>query len=155
MLGMNTAQVVAFLVRRVGSHGSGLERARRLAAFPSADEAGDGLPDHPFALGVPSSPSRSGSTRIAVDAFRQGYEQWDGKGVPQGLRGDEIALPARLVQLAGPVEVYARRHGDRSRSEAVRRHRGAELRSRQSSICSASTLPACWTGSTKRRSGTR
>ena len=44
-------------------------------------------------------------------AIRQGYEQWDGKGYPDHLRGEEICLPARLVQLAGPVEVFSRRHG--------------------------------------------
>ena len=31
---MNTAQMIAFLVRRVGSHGGGLQRAKRLATFP-------------------------------------------------------------------------------------------------------------------------
>ena len=33
-LGMNTAQLIAFFMRRVGSHGSVAERARRLATFP-------------------------------------------------------------------------------------------------------------------------
>ncbi len=67
-----------------------------------------------------------GLDAVAVASFRDGYEQWDGKGVPQGLRGVEIALPARLVQLAGPVEVYARRHGVDGARTAVRRHRGAD-----------------------------
>src|SRR3954465_992343 len=34
MLGMSTAQLAAFLIRRVGGHGTGLARARRLAGFP-------------------------------------------------------------------------------------------------------------------------
>src|SRR3954468_22944529 len=34
LLGMNTAQVAAFLLRRVGGRGSGLPRSRRLAGFP-------------------------------------------------------------------------------------------------------------------------
>ena len=38
-LGMNTAQTVAFLVRRVGSHGSGAQRIRRLAEFPLTGHA--------------------------------------------------------------------------------------------------------------------
>src|SRR4249919_2018139 len=33
---MNTAQMISFLLRRVGSHGSGLARVRRVAAFPFA-----------------------------------------------------------------------------------------------------------------------
>jgi HD-GYP domain-containing protein (c-di-GMP phosphodiesterase class II) len=68
-----------------------------------------------------------GLDTVAVESFRHGYEQWDGKGVPQGLHGVEITLPARLVQLAGPVEVYARRHGVEGARAAVRRHRGADF----------------------------
>ena len=68
-----------------------------------------------------------GLDQVAVESFRDGYEQWDGKGVPQGLRGTEITLPARVVQLAGPVEVYSRRHGPQRTREAVRRHRGADF----------------------------
>src|SRR6185312_5512563 len=36
MLDMSTARMVFFILRRVGSHGSGMARARRLAAFPVA-----------------------------------------------------------------------------------------------------------------------
>jgi HD-GYP domain-containing protein (c-di-GMP phosphodiesterase class II)/DNA-binding CsgD family transcriptional regulator len=111
LLGMNTAQVVSFLVRRVGGHGSGFDRARRLAGFPrsSMKRVMDFLTTH-SRLGAQFA-EQIGLGEVAVDSFRQGYEQWDGKGVPQGLRGAEITLPARLVQLAGPVEVFARRHG--------------------------------------------
>jgi HD-GYP domain-containing protein (c-di-GMP phosphodiesterase class II) len=66
-----------------------------------------------------------GLDEVAVESFRQAYEQWDGKGVPNGLRGADITLPARLVQLAGPAEVYARQHGADAARAAVRRHRGA------------------------------
>src|ERR1700754_404743 len=33
-LDMSTAGMIAFLVRRISSHGSGMSRVRRLAAFP-------------------------------------------------------------------------------------------------------------------------
>jgi hypothetical protein len=33
-LGMNTAQLLAFFMRRIGSHGSAADRARRLVTFP-------------------------------------------------------------------------------------------------------------------------
>ena len=36
MLDMSTAQMISFILRRVGSHGSGVARAKRLAAFPVA-----------------------------------------------------------------------------------------------------------------------
>src|SRR5664279_3024296 len=34
LLGMNTAQVIGLMMRRIGSHGTGLQRVKRLAAFP-------------------------------------------------------------------------------------------------------------------------
>jgi HD-GYP domain-containing protein (c-di-GMP phosphodiesterase class II) len=69
--------------------------------------------------------------RIGLDdavcvAIRQAYEQWDGKGYPDHLRGQEIGLPARLVHLAGPVEVLARRHGTGAAVAVARRHRGTQ-----------------------------
>ena len=127
MLGMNTAQLAAFLVRRVGGHGSGFSRARRLAGFPrsSIKRVMEFLTTH--ARLSAQFAEQIGLDQVAVESFRDGYEQWDGKGVPQGLRGTEITLPARVVQLAGPVEVYSRRHGPQRTREAVLRHRGAEI----------------------------
>jgi HD-GYP domain-containing protein (c-di-GMP phosphodiesterase class II) len=60
-------------------------------------------------------------------AIRQGYEQWDGKGYPYHLRGEAIGLPARLVQLAAPVEVYSRRRGVDAALAIARRHRGTQF----------------------------
>jgi len=127
MMGMTTAQMAAFLVRRVGGHGSGLSRARRLAGFPRSTikRVMDFLTTHSRL--VAQFAEDIGLDEVVVQAFRDGYEQWDGKGVPRGLRGTEIALPARLVQVAGQVEVFERRHGRQATREAARRHRGADF----------------------------
>jgi HD-GYP domain-containing protein (c-di-GMP phosphodiesterase class II) len=127
MLGMTTAQTAAFVIRRVGGHGSGLSRARRLAGFPhsSIKRVMDFLATHSRLAA--QFAEQVGLEEIAVQAFRDGYEQWDGKGVPRGLRGTEIPLPARLVQFAGPVEVFERRHGRQATRNAARRHRGADF----------------------------
>src|SRR4249920_3023 len=34
LLGMNTAQVISLMMRRVSSHGTGVQRVKRLATFP-------------------------------------------------------------------------------------------------------------------------
>ena len=116
-LGMNTAQTLSFLLRRVGSHGSGSQRAKRLAAFPLASQKiwAGWLATH-TTLGAQLA-ERIGLHDAVRVGIRQAYEQWDGKGHPLGLRAEEICLPARLVQLAGPLEVLSRRHG----VEAARR----------------------------------
>ena len=36
----------------------------------------------------------------------QTFERWDGKGDPEGAKGEELGLPTRLVNLADVVEVF-------------------------------------------------
>ncbi|MEQ8602831.1 MAG: HD domain-containing phosphohydrolase [Marivibrio sp.] len=42
-----------------------------------------------------------------ADIVRQHHERWDGSGYPQGLRGEAIALEARIVAVADVVESMA------------------------------------------------
>ena len=60
-------------------------------------------------------------------AIQQAYEQWDGKGHPSHLRGEQICLPARLVQLASPVEVFSRRRGAEAARTVARKHAGSQF----------------------------
>jgi HD-GYP domain-containing protein (c-di-GMP phosphodiesterase class II) len=46
-----------------------------------------------------------------LDALAGSYEQWDGRGYPGDLSGDEIPLAARIVQLAEYIEVAHRVDG--------------------------------------------
>jgi hypothetical protein len=96
LLDKNTAQIISFIVRRVGSHGSGAARARRLAAFPvtGVKEMMSFLATH-STLGAQFA-DRIGLDEIACHAIRQAFEQWDGKCYPAHLRGEDICLPARL-----------------------------------------------------------
>ena len=127
LLDMSTARIVSFLLRRVGSHGSAMARAKRLAAFPMAGykDVVSFATTH-CTLGAQFA-ERVGLDEAACVAIRQAYEQWDGKGHPSHLRGDEISLPARLVALAAPVEVYARRRGVQAAVAVARRHRGTQF----------------------------
>ncbi len=122
---MSTVQMVAAIVRRTAGRGSGAQRVRRVA----------GLPAMPKRLTDFMTTHATLASRFAVDlgldarvatAIRHTYEQWDGKGLPDHLRGTEISLAARLTQLAAPAEVYARRGVDAARRVA-RRHRGGEF----------------------------
>jgi HD-GYP domain-containing protein (c-di-GMP phosphodiesterase class II) len=127
MFEMNTAQAVAYLVRRVGSHGSVRSRARRLAAFASSGqkEVMAFLTTH-SRLGLQFA-QRIGLSDESCRAIRQGYEQWDGRGVPAGLTGEQISLPSRLVHFANPIEVFDRRRGVAAARALARRKRGADF----------------------------
>jgi len=126
-LGWNTAQILSFMVRRLASHGSASARARRLMTFP--------LRGQRLVLGFMATHAAMGAQfaeRIGLDAavcvaIGQAYEQWDGKGVPAQLAGERIGLPARLVQLASPVEVFSRRHGQQAAVAMVRRNSGTQF----------------------------
>jgi HD-GYP domain-containing protein (c-di-GMP phosphodiesterase class II) len=57
-------------------------------------------------------------------AVQQAFTRWDGKGVPAGVGGTEIALPMRVFQLADIVEVFQRNGGVDSAVEVARARRG-------------------------------
>jgi len=44
------------------------------------------------------------------ESLRQSYERWDGKGA-YGMKGEEIAISSRLINLADVVEVFGRSGG--------------------------------------------
>ncbi len=123
-LGMNTAQVISFFLRRIGSGGTRVERARRLAAFPVGGfgEMQAFLKTH--TLLAAEFAGRIGLDETAQAAMRQAYEQWDGKGQPNRLAGDAIAVSARIVPLADVAEVFSRTRGLDAALAIVRRQRG-------------------------------
>jgi HD-GYP domain-containing protein (c-di-GMP phosphodiesterase class II) len=47
-----------------------------------------------------------GLGELVCRGIEQSFERWDGRGVPHGVRGNDIVTPARLVDLADVVEVY-------------------------------------------------
>jgi HD-GYP domain-containing protein (c-di-GMP phosphodiesterase class II) len=124
VLEMSTPQMIAALLRRTTGHVAGARRIRHLAAMPnSRKRIADFLTTHAtlasrFAIDI-------GLDKTVATALQDTYEQWDGKGLPRHLRGEEISLAARLAHLAGPVEVYGRRGVDAARLIA-RRHRGSQ-----------------------------
>ncbi|HWR71768.1 MAG TPA: HD domain-containing phosphohydrolase [Nitrospirota bacterium] len=45
-----------------------------------------------------------GFSIVIIDAIFQHHERYDGKGYPQGLRGDLISLPARILSVADTID---------------------------------------------------
>src|SRR5919201_6232277 len=55
------------------------------------------------------------------------FELWNGKGGPAGLRGDAIALPARVAQVAGHAALFDRIGGVDVALDAVRQRAGTSI----------------------------
>src|SRR5919201_2657032 len=55
------------------------------------------------------------------------FEWWNGKGGPAGLRGDAIALPARVAQVAGHAALFDRIGGVDVALDAVRQRAGTSI----------------------------
>lgn len=60
-------------------------------------------------------------------ALPQAFARWDGKGVPSGLRGEQIESTMRLVQIADDAEVFHRMGGTAAVSEMLQARRGTEF----------------------------
>lgn len=55
---------------------------------------------------------------------RHHHERWDGKGYPDGLRGEEIPLPSRIISVA---DVYEALTSDRPYRKALSHEEAKEI----------------------------
>jgi HD-GYP domain-containing protein (c-di-GMP phosphodiesterase class II) len=116
-----------FVMRHVGTDRAPLQRARLGVTF-----LGDGrraawsmLENHWRA--VTTLANELHLSQPARDSIEQTFERWDGRGAPNGLRGDDITLTARLVTLADVVEIFHRTHGTGVAIEVARERSGTQL----------------------------
>ena len=62
-----------------------------------------------------------------LDAIGAAYEQWDGRGWPGALKGDDVPLASRIAQLAEFVEVAHRVGGIEAATSLARRRGGKQF----------------------------
>lgn len=72
------------------------------------------------------------ATAVGLDedirtSIKQTFERWDGKGVPDGAKGEDIRLTSRLVNLADVAVVYHRLGGLDAATEVARERRGTQF----------------------------
>jgi len=120
----NPADVLRDIVTRAGADRGPIERVRTVLAalaggrapvalsFRTACEVGDELAGR---LGVPDA-SRS--------ALRYGFERWNGRGLPDGVKGEQIPLTMRIIHVACDAEVLGRIHGHERALEILRDRSG-------------------------------
>ena len=117
----------AFIVSHVGAGRGLIERARLGVAFVGAGrrDVGEMIENHWRATNELAA--RLGLSEQVRESVYQTFERWDGKGVPAEASGDEILLPARLVNLADVVEVYHRTGGVEAAVAVARERSGSQF----------------------------
>ncbi len=70
-------------------------------------------------------------------ALPQAFERWDGKGVPDGLSGQDVQTVMRVVQVADDAEVFWRIGGVQSALEMLGSRRGTEFDPVLVDLCSS------------------
>lgn len=126
-LDMAGTTAMAYMLRRAGAGSSPLHRASRAATLMATGAKGvvAQMADHCAAAGrLASNVGLSDQTRAGVE---QTYARWDGKGVPAGLKGDELSLAARVAHVAEAAEVFHRSGGLDAAVELVAGRRGTHF----------------------------
>ena len=124
---MAGAAARAFAVRHVGAGRPWRERARLGVAFVADGRraAGEMIENHWVATNELAA--QIGLDATVRESLYQTFERWDGKGVPAEVRGEEILMPARLVNLADVVEVYHRSGGVDAAIAVARERSGSQF----------------------------
>ncbi len=116
--------------RSIGSlaRGAGpVIRARALANVAlSAKQIGDEMCFAHFDVGARLA-GRLGMGDAVKTGLGQVWERWDGRGMPNGIGGDELGLATRIMQVAFVAEVAFRAGGYDSAVAEVRRRSGGHF----------------------------
>ena len=115
------------MVSHVGRGLPGWERGIRSAAFllTARNQVGKLIHSHCSSAGVLSD--RMGLDRQVGQALACIFERWDGRGMPNGVRGEEIPIEVHIVHLADVVEVHLRTGGMQHAVEVVRSRRNTQF----------------------------
>jgi HD-GYP domain-containing protein (c-di-GMP phosphodiesterase class II) len=109
--------------RTVAPRGSPRKRLERLLAIKSEGEVTKALMLARCDRGAEIA-YLLGFERETAEAIRALDEHWDGRGQPQGLRGEEIPLLGRILCLAQTAEIFHAAGGATAARAVARRRRG-------------------------------
>jgi len=119
--------MLGFMLRDVGAGARALQRIRVGARLVVTGGRGveETLLSHCISTGQMAT--RLGLGPEVSRPLQQVFTRWDGKGVPRGVGGEEIAEPVRLLHLADIVEVFHRTDGVDAAIEVARARRGKQF----------------------------
>ncbi len=118
---------LGFFLSHAGRGGSAAHRLRTAAALvlTGGSRVSQGMQSH--CLTTSALAEQLGLGPDVGSALRQFFTRWDGKGVPPGVGGADIAPEVRLFHLADVVEVHHRAAGRDGALKVARARRGTQL----------------------------
>jgi len=119
--------MLGFMLRHVGAGRPAVQRMRLAANLVTTGGKGieRGMLSH--CLTTARMAERIGLGSDVRDPLQHFFTRWDGKGVPAGVGGEDVALRMRLFQLADIVEVFHRSGGTDAAVEVARARRGSHF----------------------------
>lgn len=119
------SESLKYIARNAAPNSSGLQRARQLlSAAVRGPAAARGLVQLRCDRGATIARNLQLPEATAL-AIRSLDEHWDGHGYPDSLRGEQIPLLARILNLSQTLEVFWAGHGLQAASDVARERRGA------------------------------
>ena len=104
--------------------GTGLARPRYLARSLRASRTVDERIFRPICEVGSLLARRLGLSGTVQTSLTQVFERWDGKGSPDRIKGEGIALPARLAEVATQAVIFDRLGGTDAALEVIGRRAG-------------------------------
>jgi HD-GYP domain-containing protein (c-di-GMP phosphodiesterase class II) len=116
-----------FFLSHAGRGGSTAHRLRTGAALvlTGGSRVAQGMQSH--CLTTSALADQLGLGAHVGGALRQFFTRWDGRGVPAGVGGSDVARAVQLFHLADVVEVYYRAAGVEAALEVARARRGSQF----------------------------
>jgi HD-GYP domain-containing protein (c-di-GMP phosphodiesterase class II)/DNA-binding CsgD family transcriptional regulator len=115
------------VLNHVGRGSPALKRARDMGAFVLGGRSAVSEVIRSHCLSASMLAERLGLGPDVCDILPHAFERWDGGGLPAALRGEDLALEMRIVQLADIVEVHHRLGGLDQAVAVARRRSGAKF----------------------------
>lgn len=118
---------LGFFLRRAGRGGPMWHRLRVATTMltTGGQNVVQGMQSH--CVTTSTLAERLGLGADVVTALRQFFTRWDGRGVPHGVGGTDIAPTIRLLHLADVVEVRHRTGGIEAAIEVAKARRGSQF----------------------------
>lgn len=116
--------MMGYLLRHVGAEAGPVQRATTVGRFLTG-----GIRDAMASFTTHCQTTGEIADRLALPhdvraALAQVFERWDGRGVPGGLRDEQIDAVMRVAQIANDAEVYARVSGTDTALQMLRERSG-------------------------------